>query len=295
MTNLIVPDREAHWYTALGEPMYMVPRADGQGMRATTVTDAKKYDLRPSVTGILGVIEKPALASWKATQYVLSALTLPKLPQESQDDFARRVVKDAMVESYNAADFGTTIHALAEGYLENTLPETVSIVERMFLDGFMEWATIHQVEAMGTEISFATEDYGGRCDFLGLVSPASIVSKTTGDRVWVKCSCGCNEWNQFNFEPRLVVADWKTEKTVPDKPFRFYNDWGPQLAGYRRGLDEPHASLMSVAISSTEPGRVGSKIWEGDWPERVFDAAKSIYYSPLGQGWGLVKDNPDFA
>ena len=43
-----------HWYTRSGEPMYTVKANNGQ-QRNTTLRDARKYDLVPSVTTIINV------------------------------------------------------------------------------------------------------------------------------------------------------------------------------------------------------------------------------------------------
>jgi len=53
-----------HWYTKDGEPAYTIERADGKGFRNTTLRDAKKLGLLPSVTTILGVAAKPGLQNW---------------------------------------------------------------------------------------------------------------------------------------------------------------------------------------------------------------------------------------
>ena len=56
-----------HWYTRDGEPMYTVEAAKG-GQRATTLRDARKLSLVPSVTTILNVAAKPALNQWLQRQ-----------------------------------------------------------------------------------------------------------------------------------------------------------------------------------------------------------------------------------
>ena len=267
MNNLILPEKSSHWYWPDGRPCYELPMKTRPGeMRTPNVSDAKALGLLPSVTGILNMIHKPALQNWIAVQHVLSALTLPRLEGESQDAFARRVVQDARVEGQRAADFGTNVHALAEGYLNNNLPETLDAVELSFLQGFMDWCQKHEVVMAETERAFANVDemYGGRLDFLGSI------------------------------DGHMVVADWKTQGTTPGKAMNFYPDWGPQLAAYKHGISTTPEELkmVSVVISSTEPGRVEECWWEWGqepWCWEAFKAAKVIYYSPLGPGWKLVR------
>src|SRR5512137_708288 len=106
--KLFSADR-AHWYQRNGVPLHTVPSAKGEP-RPTTLRDARKLGLYPSVTNILGVIAKPELDSWKQEHAVLSALTLPREPGESEDAFAKRVVRDALATRDSAADFGTGFH-----------------------------------------------------------------------------------------------------------------------------------------------------------------------------------------
>src|SRR5512142_949231 len=103
----------AHWYQRDGEPLHSVLSAKGEP-RPTTVRDARKLGLLPSVTNVLGVINKPELVEWKMTQAVLAALTLPRMDDEDLGVFAKRVVEDAQSQVRNAADFGSAFHAGAE-------------------------------------------------------------------------------------------------------------------------------------------------------------------------------------
>src|SRR6516164_2976736 len=103
----------AHWYRRDGEPLHSVPSAKGE-LRPTTLRDARKLGLLPSVTNVLGVIAKPELVEWKMTQAVLAALTLPRMTGEELGVFAKRVVEDAQSQVKGAAEFGSAFHAGAE-------------------------------------------------------------------------------------------------------------------------------------------------------------------------------------
>src|SRR5512137_513286 len=110
--KLFSADR-AHWYQRDGVPLHTVPSAKGEA-RATTLGDARKLGLLPSVTNILGVIAKPELTAWLQEQAVVAALTLPRLDGEAEDAFAKRVVADALSTRDGAADFGSAFHHGAE-------------------------------------------------------------------------------------------------------------------------------------------------------------------------------------
>lgn len=260
---LISADKAGHWYQAgTGRPIFEVPYADpSKGMRSTTKADARKLGLLPSVTGINGVVRKPQLESWIQTQIVLAALTLPQNIGESHDDFARRVVRDSGEEGRNAADFGTRVHSLVEGYLRSgSFSFDISGYESQFLDGFAHWAERVSLVPTTLEKTFGSQEegYGGTVDFIGSAMGIS------------------------------VMIDWKTQKSKPDKPMTFYPEYPTQLVAYKRGLRLEDQMLMSVVISSTEPGRIETFTWldEKEYWKR-FKAKRHIFYSPEGAGYGL--------
>ena len=85
------PSESGHWYTRTGEPMYQV-KSNGGVLRNTTLRDARKYDLVPSVTTILNCAAKPGLEAWKQQQILLASLTLPKRDDDSLDQYDDRVL-----------------------------------------------------------------------------------------------------------------------------------------------------------------------------------------------------------
>ena len=80
-----------HWYDMDGNPAYTTKAKDGTA-RPTTLRDARKLLLLPSVTMICNVAAKPALEVWKQRQIVLAALTLPAMDGETLDERAVRIV-----------------------------------------------------------------------------------------------------------------------------------------------------------------------------------------------------------
>lgn len=239
--TLVTPDQAAHWYTREGLPLYTVAKKDGTP-RNTTLADARKLNLVPSVTGVLGVIAKPALDAWKQEQAILSALTLPRLPDEADEDFARRVVKDSKEQVGNAADKGTEVHAFCESWLlatdEAERDATVLPVglETVCLN-WAKWAReALDLEDFTVEEAFAHPiGYGGRADYSG------------GDAYG-----------------QDAVFDWKTQFVKTGKKPNFYETWGLQLAAYAAAIN-PGARRYSVVIS-TNPDNpvVECHQWEGD-------------------------------
>lgn len=113
----IIASESSHWYDKAGNPVYEVPRAKGDGTRPTTLADARKLDLVPSVTAIIKCAAAPGLEAWKARQVLEAALTLPKLPDESLDDYAARVIEDSKAQGKKAAEKGTELHKAIEEWI----------------------------------------------------------------------------------------------------------------------------------------------------------------------------------
>jgi hypothetical protein len=100
--------------------MYTVKAKDGTD-RPTTLRDARKLNLVPSVTTIMSVAAKPGLEAWKMNQMMMAALTLPRAPDEPEADFIDRIQKDAKEQAKMAAERGTAIHEALEKFYEGIL------------------------------------------------------------------------------------------------------------------------------------------------------------------------------
>lgn len=111
-----------HWYKPDGTPVYEVLRADGKGMRAATLADARKQGLYPGVTSIIKCAAAPALVDWMIDQAILASLTLPRIDGESNDALMARIRVDAGEQAKKARDKGTEIHAAVQGHYEGMAP-----------------------------------------------------------------------------------------------------------------------------------------------------------------------------
>ena len=274
---IIVPRESAsHWYFPDGTPLHEVPRADGKGERPTSLRDARKLGLFPSVTNVLGVISNPGLAAWKQEQAILAALTLPRHEDEPLDDFARRVVTDMASEVKSAADRGSAVHAAIEGYAQGGwLPEDKEIA-RLF-EPARQWFDAEVIQVHSVEIAAGNPEWGyaGRVDLVATL-------RSSG---------------------RPTVIDFKTQKVRRDKAGNFkpllHDTWPLQLEAYRQALicrDKglADAAIASVVIGSTEPVPVVVKVWDDADKAgffRAFLAARDLWV--WQKNYCPVKDSPD--
>ena len=202
-----------HWYTKDGTPAYTTIGKTGE--RATTLRDARKDGLLPSVTTINGQLSKAGLDTWKQQQVLLAALTLPRETNEPEQEWLKRVMQDSKATGREAAERGTAIHAIIEGYFEQMyLPEKPAYldeIDKVLKDAFGSQPWLAE-KSFGHHLG-----YGGKCD---------LMAKTG------------------------YIVDFKTKDTVLDK-VDVYFEHEMQLAAYREGLNLPTARCAIVFVNGT--------------------------------------------
>jgi len=217
-----------HWYTRDGVPRYTVIGKNGKE-RNTTLRDARTENLVPSVTTILNVAAKPALTAWLMNQVLMAALTLPKLTNESDEDYCKRVMQDSKEQGKAAANEGTDIHAAIQGYYdgqvvrahEQSVQGCVDRLQGHF--GNKPWIA---ERSFGHELGF-----GGKCDLFTNV----------GDG---------------------IVVDVKSKEFSDPSKVDAYDEHLMQLAAYRVGLGVPKARCANVFVSRSVPGLAVVKEWD---------------------------------
>ena len=257
-----------HWYYRSGEPAHQLPtKKDPSQLKNTTLGDAKKLGLVPSVTTILKAVANFNLSSWRertllSTAYENKGVNLPL------DQWSAMVKESAFAQVGQAADEGTQYHLVIESIVNNVdLPDYELTIPVEFFTGFSSWWHGMKLETYQTEVSFAHHDgFGGRMDFVG-----------------------------YDEHGRDVFVDWKTQDTKHGKPAGFYRDSYPvQLAAYMEGYRDKVAKnmefvynprLISVVISRSEPGRIEHV----EWPEDNHKAYLDAFYNILGW-WKYVNE-----
>jgi hypothetical protein len=221
-----------HWYKPDGTPLHQVQKADGSGMRDTTLADAKKLKLLPSVTGITDIVAKPALMNWKAGQVAAAAFASPPTGEETLEYYTERIINASHTQVAGAADLGSKVHDALEKLLTEG-PDGVPESMWPYVGPVVEWKKQAKIAYDNIEKVLVSVEYGyaGRCDVLGHDAD------------------GCP-----------IVIDYKTRKTKPKQVCKPYDTQGMQLAAYavaHYGVERlREVKAFNVYISTTEIGRV---------------------------------------
>jgi hypothetical protein len=208
-----------HWYTKDGTPAYTTIGKTGE--RATTLRDARKLGLLPSVTTINGMLSKAGLDTWKQQQVLLAALTLPRMEGEPEQEWLSRVMQDSKATGREAAERGTAIHAIIEGYFDQVYmpekPAYLDAIDKTLLNAFGNQLWLSE-KSFGHPLGF-----GGKCDLMA----KPVNGKGDG-----------------------FIVDFKTKDTDLDK-VDVYFEHEMQLAAYREGLGVPTARCAIVFVNGT--------------------------------------------
>ena len=233
-----------HWYTRDGEPMYTVPSKKDGSPRATTLRDARELNLVPSVTTILGMAAKPALIAWMQTQVLMASLTLPRKPEETEEEYIKRIIHDSKQEGKAAADRGTDIHESIQGFYEGkgygNHPKEVAAAAAKIHEAYGDQPWIAE-RAFSHDFGF-----GGKCDLHSLNGGG-------------------------------IVVDIKTKDFVDEDDVIGYDEHMMQLAAYRVGLGIPDAVCANVFVSRTVPGL--AVVYE--WTEEELKRGWEMFYHLL--------------
>lgn len=245
MTTIVARAAESnHWYHRSGSPAYSVIGANGKE-RPTTLRDARKMSLVPSVTTIIKSAASPGLEAWKLNQMMLAALTLPRVADEPEEEFIARIQRDSKEHAKMAAERGTNVHTAIEnmysGVMHAEYAEHQAGVYREIEKEF-------GITEFQPEKAFAHAfGFGGKLD---LFTP--------------------------NYQDRGLVIDIKTKEFSDPSKVVGYDEHMMQLAAYRVGVDLPNADCANVFVSVTVPGLVVIHKWSQEDLARGWEMFESL-------------------
>ena len=226
-----------HWYTRTGEACHTQPTKKGakNNTRATTITDARKLSLLPSVSAVIRMAAAPGLERWKQSQIVKACYNCPPVWEESFEEYERHIFEAADKERNDAADLGTRIHAGIENYWKDNAEPDADIRDSVI-------NAVNAVQKLGIK-PVKNEQV--------VVSNLFGYAGTT-DMIWT------------NLDNQSVgILDFKSCKTTEDEPIVAKPSHAAQIAAYHMAYWEPGRSQIpeetvgyNIYISTTQPGRI---------------------------------------
>ena len=237
---------DSHWYSRDGIPAYTMLKKDG-GERSTTLRDARKHGLLPSVTTIFAIMAKPGLDKWKLSKAVEAAMTVDRDQGEPQDRYIDRVIERSRKEVRDAADLGTRIHDAIDAAFDGVEPADDL---KPYVEPTMKYLSSLGLSDIQREdvVVNAAHGYAGRVDLLA------------------------------RFGNSNIVIDFKTRKTTEGQQVTPYEFQAMQIAAYGMAafgsLEFTYGA--NVYISTTEPGRVELSSYNPEKLQTEFEAFKSM-------------------
>lgn len=226
-----------HWYHADGRPQHTVENKKGDDVRATTLADARKLHLFPSVTSVLSIFSKPQLETWKMRQVAVAARSsdadarwaATTDDQESKNSYADQVIAASQQQVVDAADLGSKIHACLELALKG---EEWNQELAVYVQPVLDWWQQVGIRPEALEKVLVNTEVG----FAGCVDVLFRYGKNGKG-----------------------ILDYKTRKTKPGEKVTAYDGQDMQLAAYAGTYwgEEALKDVLAanIFISTTEPGR----------------------------------------
>lgn len=259
-----------HWYTTDGECAYTQPNKSKPGeLRPTTIKDARKLNLVPSVSGILKVIDKGnSLTNWMKRKVAEAAYQVGNPGEmESMEAYTEYVLRKAEEAMTAQRDKGSRDHGIVEEYFRErsqivTGPDALDVVSKYIgctplnavLGAFDDLGILGQ--PIDSEKSFACDlGYGGKIDVSGIRQGMST------DGIWIV---------DFKFVDRLEKKKDYVEKVAQGAAY-LYGRYG--LPGLQYGR-------FANIFTSTETYEYEVREWtyeeiQHGW--EVFDAARILW------------------
>lgn len=223
-----------HFYDVNGNACHTQPtktKGAKNPTRPTTIADAKRLKLLPSVSSILKQAANPALDRYKAQQIIKACFNCPVSCDEDFETYARHIMEKADKERDEAADLGTNIHAALEQVLVNP---SASYDES--LSQFVTPA-LNKVNEMGITVVERELRVVSEYGYAGTTDVA------------------------FTHGPICGILDFKSVKTKPEEPIIPRQGHAAQIAAYHvaywsKDTIKNNTKGYNVYISTTEPGRI---------------------------------------
>lgn len=235
----------AHWYTLDGKPSH-TRESKGGRIRSTTIRDARKDNLFPSVTSVLGILAKPGLEKWKERNILAAAWDMRQYAGDFEF-WLDAVVSASFAKSKGSMDFGTRYHEMAWNHALGQSMELDADL-KPFYPHFTQWFNGNVVKMVEAE-SVVVHDTG----FAG-----------TRDIVFL----------HRDYPDHVIVGDYKTQDVKKKYGPKAWPEHCLQLAAYGHctinGNTLP-VKTMNIIIDNNAPAPLTEHPWTDEETASAWD------------------------
>lgn len=148
-------------------------------------------EIQPSITSVIGMLDKSALRYWVANQcaeYVKD--NIDELRLQTQDTIFQRVKAAPWLTSGSAANVGDIVHNAIEAFINGYMVEPASdwpITAKRMWRSFLTFDHVYKPEWLGTEFTVwsSTHGYAGTADWAARIRGMLVLGDTkTGKAVY---------------------------------------------------------------------------------------------------------------
>ncbi len=217
-----------HFYDTTGLPCYTVPNISKGGERNTTVTDARKLGLVPSVTELFNLLAKDGIIRWQEDHMLSATWEMMFEDHKDFDDYKRNIRTKVKDRTDVAPRIGSEIHNELEQWYKaggNTPPG-----DRIQHAVFAVREQVGKSDYVAEETFYHPLGFGGTVD--------------------LHCK-NINIVLDFKTKDTKKINTIKKVKSIPE-----YEEYLMQLAAYRHGLGIESASCYNLFISREDPSIV---------------------------------------
>jgi len=220
-----------HWYKPDGTPCHQVlnlkqTKEQGKDVyRNTSLGDAKKLGLYPSVTGLLPTPDW--VFRWRQNEFMNAVLRERPIGRtETDKTYRARINASAQKEMSKAPDMGTAVHKMIDAWFNGHHTDISCPVMKGCWSGFEQWHKLHCAEMVATEQTFCSPEwgYGGTVDL-----------------------------EHLNQDQNLCITDYKTKRTKAGTKIVQEINQKRQLVAYSLGLGKFETGLWSDHPLETGP------------------------------------------
>ena len=253
------PQESTHWYAKDGSPAYTVTAKNGEP-RPTTLRDAKKLGLLPSVTTIMKAAASPGLEAWKMNQMMLAALTLPRGEGENEESFIKRIQADSREHAKMAAERGTAVHAAIERFYEGTIEDiTDRVRDRVALQQNTEQLRLLAAQVPGMVYASTVH------------APVQLATPLRWNDAEIRAMKGVSDIVKLDRGVAVVADTFEHAIAARDG---LQVEWRPDSAA--QGYDSEQALFETYPAMAQEPGQ-GSPVNRTGDANAAFAAAAKVF------------------